>query len=266
MSIHFSFASAVLLFQVARFHGDAFIIQQNLDNSAVHHYERTGTELRRIGEIRKSTCCNALALSTVLGGQEVSDRNNDYSSYPSLFSSITSAYLDSLSSSSDNNDDTASRVKVVGKDEARQTFTYEIRLPQFASSTVSKRHIGMCLREVSKGGRMSGYSFDLDTLLYISADEVRMRPSGSRTSTSRSNTVDGDRLGNVEIQQQIFENGRGYAEVDADLEGVLVSSISRDGEAYNAGVRVGDVLVATSATMGNVRNTNNVEGIHIMAL
>ena len=117
--------------------------------------------------------------------------------------------------------------------------------------------VGMSLRQVSPGRKLSELALDVDTLRFQSfVDELQ-----GRTVMDDNTVEDGDigvdganeqRLKNDEsigsiqvLQNSLLER---YRDV---FDGVVVSSVARGGLAWQAGVRAGDVLMGTSATLGN---------------
>lgn len=142
---------------------------------------------------------------------------------------------------------------ILSRDIARQTLTYEASFPLYQTATTTtttakdlkavSNTIGMTLRQVDRNGdgQMSNVVLDMDTLQYISVT----------TSNSNNN--------NMLIQQDDDEHEKNnniiveeYETVSDEFIGVIVSSVKLDGIAYQAGVRPGDVVLATSATMGDV--------------
>jgi hypothetical protein len=141
---------------------------------------------------------------------------------------------------------------ILSRDVARQTLTYEASFPLYQMKTTAKDHevtfsnaIGMTLRQVNDG-QISNLALDMDSLQYV-------------TSTT---TTDGmiDQQYNDDDKEKGKLNNKPYMILEEDeaisdeFVGVVVSSVRFDGIAYQAGVRPGDVVSATSATMGDVSN------------
>jgi hypothetical protein len=100
--------------------------------------------------------------------------------------------------------------------------------------------VGMSLRQVYSGRRLSELALDIDTLRFQSfIDELQGRSVLDDENEDFS-------LGSLQVLQnsvlKLFEES---------FDGVVVSSVTRGGLAWQAGVRAGDVLAATSATMGS---------------
>jgi hypothetical protein len=99
------------------------------------------------------------------------------------------------------------------------------------------KKLGVSLREI-KGRTLSEYCLELDSLRYVSPEEevVRNQKLDCSTGTEGSD-------GSIQVLDEKI--------VDA-ASGIVVSSVVRGGLAWNLGIRAGDFLVATSATIGDV--------------
>lgn len=99
--------------------------------------------------------------------------------------------------------------------------------------------VGMSLRQVYSGRRLSELALDVDTLRFQSfGGELQGR------DFSEDEAVES--LGSLQVLQN------SVLKLVADsFDGVIVSSVTRGGLAWQAGVRAGDVLSATSATIGS---------------
>ncbi|KAL7551689.1 hypothetical protein ACHAWF_014875 [Thalassiosira exigua] len=103
---------------------------------------------------------------------------------------------------------------------------------------------GMSLRQVYSGRRLSELALDVDTLRFQSfADELQ----GCRVEGEEGN--DGEQCVDDTIAVQILQNSA-LESLPTTFDGVVVSSVAQGGLAYQSGVRAGDVLTATSATVG----------------
>jgi S1-C subfamily serine protease len=81
---------------------------------------------------------------------------------------------------------------------------------------------------------MSSVVLDMDTTQYVSASTI------SNSDVMLDDDVDGE------------EKVMSEEETSEDFLGVVVFSVRTNGIAYKAGVRPGDVVLATSATLGDV--------------
>jgi hypothetical protein len=114
--------------------------------------------------------------------------------------------------------------------------------------------VGMSLRQVYSGKRLSELALDVDTLRFQSfEDELQGR---SVLEDEREEVECGTNGESVEQAKsvgaiQVLQNSALVMMQDT-FDGVLVSSAARGGLAWEAGVRAGDVLIGTSATIGNV--------------
>ena len=103
--------------------------------------------------------------------------------------------------------------------------------------------VGMSLRQVYSGRRLSELSLDVDTLRFQSfVDELRGRRVEGQESSGEDET---DVTGSIQVLQN-----SALGLLRESFDGVVVSSVTQNGLAWNAGVRAGDVLSATSATIG----------------
>jgi hypothetical protein len=110
--------------------------------------------------------------------------------------------------------------------------------------------VGMSLRQVTSGRRLSELALDVDTLRFQSfVDELQGRTVLEEDIEEEAEEGGGEDhllLGSIQVLQNSALN-----ELRESFDGVLVSSVARGGLAWEAGVRAGDVLVGTSATIGN---------------
>eukprot|EP00563_Minutocellus_polymorphus_P003309 CAMPEP_0181033514 /NCGR_PEP_ID=MMETSP1070-20121207/7294_1 /TAXON_ID=265543 /ORGANISM="Minutocellus polymorphus, Strain NH13" /LENGTH=1205 /DNA_ID=CAMNT_0023110939 /DNA_START=108 /DNA_END=3725 /DNA_ORIENTATION=+ len=149
----------------------------------------------------------------------------------------------------------AARRAAAVQEAARRRSQYEITVPLASSSSTSfgstvaapaqKIMVGLTLRQFTADGRISAAALDLDntaSLLPNLTTEEEMDPTVREGG------------GSVEILSAMLEPPKAGAVVgDGTKEargGVIVSSVVRDGAAWEAGVRPGDRILATSATVG----------------
>ena len=158
------------------------------------------------------------------------------------------------------------RREAAAREAARRRNQYEITVPIVSSSKSSSAAqskqqlmVGLTLRQVAADGQISSAALDFDstTLMNNLSTEEEMDP------TMR------DGSGSVEILNAMLEdktvvgasggnNGSGNGKA-----GVIVSSVVRDGAAWEAGVRPGDLILATSATVGQVRTTYHTAYVNV---
>lgn len=99
--------------------------------------------------------------------------------------------------------------------------------------------IGMSLRQVYSGKKLSELALDVDTMRFQSFDDELQ---GRR--------MDGGEDAQVSGSVQVLQNSA-LEMLKESFDGVIVSSVARGGLAWQSGVRAGDVLIATSATIGS---------------
>lgn len=103
--------------------------------------------------------------------------------------------------------------------------------------------IGMSLRQVYSGRKLSELALDVDTLRFQSfEDEVQGRRI---IDDKKDDDVAQLFSGSIQVLQTTT-----LEMLKESFDGVVVSSVARGGLAWQSGVRAGDVLMATSATMG----------------
>jgi hypothetical protein len=117
------------------------------------------------------------------------------------------------------------------------TFEYGVEMP-IAGTLMRDKRLALSLREV-KDGDLSESCLELDSLRYVSIEEEMVRNQKLECSTGGAGND-----GSIQIldEKTLIEG----------LSGVVVSSVGRGGVAWGLGIRAGDLLVATSATIGNV--------------
>ena len=148
----------------------------------------------------------------------------------------------------------AKRREAAAREAARRRNQYEITVPIVSSSSnaksaaakASQRTVGLTLRQITAEGQISSSALDFDSTRLISnlSTEEEMDPT----------LREGD--GSVEILGAMLEDNTMANAGGSGKAGVIVSSVVRDGAAWEAGVRPGDVILATSATVGQVRTTS----------
>mmetsp|Transcript_39912 Transcript_39912/g.96065 ORF Transcript_39912/g.96065 Transcript_39912/m.96065 type:complete len:1105 (+) Transcript_39912:280-3594(+) len=115
--------------------------------------------------------------------------------------------------------------------------------------------IGMSLRQVYRGRKLSELALDVDTLRFQSfMDELQGRRVDEETESDLAVTTEGmegeiNELPNSLDSVQVLQN-HALEMMKESFDGVVVSSVAQGGLAWEAGVRAGDVLTATSATIG----------------
>ena len=160
---------------------------------------------------------------------------------------FTIGYIDSLTDDDDDDaqfTNTKQRRKRVVLDmtSGNPTFTYNVNLPigGLTMETEMTSRIGLSVREVEESGILSETCLELDSLRYVSLEEEMIRRKGMECSESENGPI-----GSIQTLEQ-QEQG------PEDRKGVVVTSVVRGSLAWEKGVRAGDILSATSATLGDV--------------
>lgn len=104
--------------------------------------------------------------------------------------------------------------------------------------------IGMSLRQVFSGRKLSELALDVDTLRFQSFDD-ELQGRRIVDEEKDADAMKFDILGSIQVLQKTA-----LELLNESFDGVVVSSVARGGLAWQSGVRAGDVLTATSATMG----------------
>jgi len=161
--------------------------------------------------------------------------NNDKDAIGDALSSVTNAAVDSIANVVKDEPDVdaeeiARKQKMVQK---RQTGkTYKVTLP-LAESSVSDIGIRVC--QFSKGRNLeSVFELNFDTLLL-------------EDSTKRSADTD-EANDNKDTEMDMYKIQR---RIDGEFQGLVVSYVAENSSGWKAGVRPGDILRTTSATLGN---------------
>lgn len=124
-----------------------------------------------------------------------------------------------------------------------RTKTYTVTLPLVKSSFIEEKSqvlsMGMSACQVNKGREFEGLELDLDSLEFLKTDAIQEEEGV-------------ERLDEVSLSRRIT----------GEFQGLVVSSVTKDGAAWAAGVRPGDIIKSTSATMGSQRwPKSSLEGV-----
>ena len=150
---------------------------------------------------------------------------------------VTTAAKDSISQAvSDFPDTDADEIARKQQQVGNRINTYSVTLP-LASKTLEKQAplllMGFRLRQISAGRAFSETELDMDTLEYIESENDSVDTAGSVLKR-----------------------------IDGEFRGLVVSYVSEDGAAWKAGIRAGDILKTTSATMGsNMWPKSTLDGV-----
>jgi predicted house-cleaning NTP pyrophosphatase (Maf/HAM1 superfamily) len=110
--------------------------------------------------------------------------------------------------------------------------TYKVTLP-LAKSRIGKAQVlsmGLTLRRINKGRSLDSLELNLDTLEFVqSSDAAAEKKEGVQRMDEASSTK----------------------RVAGEFQGLVVASVTEGSAAWAAGVRAGDIVKATSATIGS---------------
>lgn len=173
------------------------------------------------------------------GNGSTSDNTVSMSSLGDVVRTVKVAYIDSTDVILGQDDEDAAIIKerkkrvVVDVLNNVPTFVYDVNCP--LSQT-----LGLYLKQVDANGIISESALDVDSLKYVSAEKYAILHKGVEKMTVEEGSV-----GTFQIMDE--------ESILKGTDGIVVSSIQRGGLAWNMGVRAGDMLLATSATLGDVR-------------
>ena len=234
-----SLALAILLASNAATPGTSFQ-SSGISNSIVNNQIEKHITLRR----RKKSSTTKITITkigtsksslTSMAADASSSFNNDKDAIGDALSSVTNAAVDSIANVVKDEPDVdaeeiARKQKMVQK---RQTGkTYKVTLP-LAESSVSDIGIRVC--QFSKGRNLeSVFELNFDTLLL-------------EDSTKRSADTD-EANDNKDTEMDMYKIQR---RIDGEFQGLVVSYVAENSSGWKAGVRPGDILRTTSATLGN---------------
>jgi hypothetical protein len=164
------------------------------------------------------------------------DNESDSTNVSEALSSVTTAAVDFVVRDEPDVDAVEIARKQQLIEDRQLKTTYKVTLPLASETTKEKTsktsvlNIGIALCQISKGRQIdSNTELILDTLDMVATPSV----------------VNGD--SNVER----MDIGRIQRRIDGDFQGLVVSSVAQGSAGWVAGVRPGDILKTSSATLGN---------------
>jgi hypothetical protein len=188
-----------------------------------------------------------------LGG----DNDNENNNVGEALSSVTTAAVDFVVNTLEEGPD-VDAVEIARKQRLVQDrqlkTTYKVTLPlasattkkaqqqqqqqqQSSSSSSSMLNLGITLCQISKGRKVeSDVALNLDTLEMEAVSRPVVDGEDGTTDAADPN----DRMDVATIQRRI----------DGEFQGLVVASVQRGSSGWAAGVRPGDILKTTSATLG----------------
>jgi hypothetical protein len=148
--------------------------------------------------------------------------------------SVTNAARESISNAvADDTDADEAEIGLKKQMVQNRMKTYKVALPLASSSlegTSKVLSIGLFLRQINKGRAFVSSHLNLDTLKYEEFGASDSVPAGE-----------------LELMDE-----QGFSRrIGGEFQGIVVSSVTKGSAAWTAGVRAGDILQTTSATMGS---------------
>ncbi len=252
-----------------------------------HHYPQTNS-VRRVSNSNRSASVSASynsnddsssgSSSESANGIRSSGSGGGLKSMPSLgeqVRTVTVAYIDSMSDDvqdfigvgtgagigagtdveADEYDEAKNKAnaKTAGKrrvlldaaTDGRLTFTYRAQIPITVAALTDTSTVGLVLKEVNNGivSEMSLPLTNMNALRYVSNEEeiIQLQQSKKECTTDEK----GD-IGSIQIIDEKCPSIRNVK------QGIVVSSVERGSLAWDLGIRAGDMVAATSATVGDV--------------
>ena len=142
-------------------------------------------------------------------------------------SKVGSEYLESFSRAL-----TDDEVDAYEAELARKEKVILERNRQYDVMLALTRVLGMTLCQVDKGQELSDFDLNLDSLQFQSPPPPRSEANNGETVT----------MDPTQVKKRL----------DPNFRGIVVSSVVVGGQAWKSGVRPGDILISTSATLGDV--------------
>eukprot|EP00594_Rhizosolenia_setigera_P014684 CAMPEP_0178956734 /NCGR_PEP_ID=MMETSP0789-20121207/10454_1 /TAXON_ID=3005 /ORGANISM="Rhizosolenia setigera, Strain CCMP 1694" /LENGTH=1089 /DNA_ID=CAMNT_0020638767 /DNA_START=279 /DNA_END=3548 /DNA_ORIENTATION=+ len=106
--------------------------------------------------------------------------------------------------------------------------------------------MGLSLKQIGKGKVVSDYALNLDSLRYVDEEESLARKASLSSNSNSQQNNSKTTTTSTSMFQTTLENV-----LDNDFEGIVVSYVEPESESWNLGVREGDILVSTQATIGD---------------
>ncbi len=231
-----------------------------------HHYQGTNSNSVRVSSSNRSASVSASYNDESTSSSD-SSGVGALTSIPSLgekVRTVTVAYIDSMSYDDDaqgfiDDDEVAMakekkaaaaaagkrRVLLDAATDGQLTFSYKAQIPITAAAATQASTVGMVLKEVNNGivSEMSLPLTNMNALRYVSNEEEIIQLQNSKKECT---TDDKGEVGTIQIINEKCPSIRNVK------QGIVVSSIERGSLAWDLGIRAGDMVVATSATVGDV--------------
>ena len=197
---------------------------------------------------------------TVIGVRSVSITANQVDSDDSKKNTKSSVNLASITNDKQNDYEEAPERQekvTVDKETGKPIITYEVTFPLTRASKISAtsenqlterkgdadiaKSFGFSLSSILTGGKLSEMALEIDTLNYVYQEEKM-----SQKKLIKDESIV-EKIGSIQKIPRNYTNILG-----GKFNGIVVSNVIRGSLAWNAGVRAGDIVKATSATLGDV--------------
>ena len=204
---------------------------------------------------QRQTTRRAASISTLYNEEPSKSNKSPMASIGESVRTVKVAYIDSVDAEKDEFEqqqletkaNRKKRVVLALADDINEqlTFEYGVEIP-----IVTTKSVGISLREVNSVGELNEIALELDSLRYVSVEEEQMQKSKGMVMTIGEEGDEGTVQILDEDKFQLLD--KSSLMNSSSGTGIVVSSVVRGGIAWELGVRAGDFLVATSATIGDV--------------
>eukprot|EP00536_Pseudo-nitzschia_multiseries_P012546 jgi/Psemu1/68361/estExt_Genemark1.C_4850014 len=157
-------------------------------------------------------------------------------------SSVTNAAVDSIANAVKDEPDTDA--------EAIARKKNSVTLPLVVQSSASDMGMGIRLCQISEGRKLDGFmELNLDTLEVEEREQERL--AGDENEGSVGNANANDNTSTTTVATTTMDVSMIRRRINGEFRGLVVSSVREDSAGWTAGVRPGDILKSTSATLGS---------------
>jgi hypothetical protein len=229
-------------------YGAALALLLSASASSVYSFSNLELSSRNLA---RHTCC-ALQRQVAARSPEY-DNNNNNKSVGDAVDALTTAARDSIHkavvvASGDEPDLYEAEIALKKELVQARSKTYTVTLPlsKAAATSSSILSMGITLRQILKGRVLSPDELVLDTL---SIQRTTAAPPRVEIDNNME-LMDEDKTDDT-IDRFDFDMPTLARKVKGDFSGTIVSSVSKKSAAWAAGVRAGDILKSTSATLGD---------------
>ena len=231
-------------------YGAALAVLLSASASSVYSFSNFEPSSRNLA--RPTTC--QWQRQVAARSSEYDSNNNNNKSVGDAVDAITTAARDSIKAvvAVDEPDLYEAGIALKKKlvQERSKTYTVTLPLSKAAATSSSILSMGVTIRQINKGRVLSPDELVLDTLSIQRAARVEIDTDTEKVKDEET------------IDRFDFDLPSLARKVKGNFHGTVVSSVSKKSAAWAAGVRAGDILKSTSATLGDaVWPKSTLEGV-----